>query len=229
MAIGWSPSFRGTGEQSRRLGGDLREHRVGHRRAEDDGQVVGRRPTRPARPVQARRGRRVGVHRAQRGRFGVHLGHGGARATQHVRQRVGRVVTRHQQQAVQQLARRVGAAGFDAHTVALDLAVGRVGDHGRVQAQLVKGHQRQQHLDGAGRRMTKILVACGQHLTRIEIRDQPGLSRPVGDGHRAHRLHAGVRPSSCAGADKGEDSRYCGEKLPHGHRAYRPAAPSLTS
>src|SRR6201999_3237600 len=33
-----------------------------------------------------------------------------------------------------------------------------------------------------------------------------------------------VRPSNCSGADQGEDSRDCGEKLPHGHRAYRPGS-----
>src|SRR3984957_2315055 len=41
----------GTRKNSRRLGGDLSEHRVGHRRAEDDGQVGGRGPTRAPWPV----------------------------------------------------------------------------------------------------------------------------------------------------------------------------------
>ena len=71
--------------------------------------------------------------------------------------------------------------------------------------------------------MAKVLVARGQHLTGVEIGDQPGLCRAIGDGHRADRLDAGVSPRGRAGADKGEGSRDCGEKHPHGTAHYRAA------
>ena len=172
------------GEHRRRLRGDLREHGVAHRGPEDDGQVVRRRVAGAAWSIQPGRRGGVGVRRPQRRGLGVHLGHGGAWAAQHLRQGVGGVVTRNQQQAVEQLARGVAAERFDADAVALHFGVGDIGDDGGVQVQLIEGHQRQQHLDGAG-------GGDGPH---------PGPERPESDRCRGRprSRSAPVRPGSAA-------------------------------
>ena len=154
--------------------------------------------------IQPGRRRGVGVRRPQRRGLGVHLGHGGAWAAQHLRQGVGGVVTRNQQQAVEQLARGVAAERFDADAVALHFGVGDIGDDGGVQVQLVEGHQRQQHLDGAGGGMDRIRVPSGQNLTAVEVGHDPGLRRSVRDRQRSGRLHVDVGPDRRS-ADGGDD------------------------
>ena len=151
--------------------------------------------------------------RPQRCGLGVHLGHGGVRAAQHLRQRVGGVVTRNQQQPVEQLARGVGADRFDADAVALHLGVGDIGDDGGVQVQLVQGHQRQQHLDGArgrdGPRPGRERPAPDRCRGRPRSRSAPGRrgsapSRPVarrrrpGDGGAVAAPKVAVTVSSAA-------------------------------
>ena len=95
------------------------------------------------------------------------------------------------------------------------MAVGLVGDHGGVQAQLVEGHQGQQHFDRAGGWVPHVLVPLGQYLAGIEIGDQPGLRRAVGDWYRANRLHTGVGSRRRTATDERQDSRDCGEECPH--------------
>ena len=58
------------------LCGDLREHRVGHRCAEDDREVVRRGPHVDAGPVEAGRGAGIGAVCAEQRCLAVHLHHG---------------------------------------------------------------------------------------------------------------------------------------------------------
>ena len=113
--------------------------------------------------------------------LGVHLGHRGVVAADHVGQRIGRIIARHQQDCVQKLARGVGAARLDPRAGALDVGIGLGADDRRVQiGHLVERREHQQGLDRARRRMGDVHLTLGQHLAGVHVRDDPGGRRTFG-------------------------------------------------
>ena len=174
-------------------------------------------PPRAARTVKSRRRGGVGVRGADRGSLGVHLVHRDVISAQHVGQCVGGIITGHQQDRVEQLARGVGAASLDAGAVALDVGVGRGGDHGGVQAHLIECSQRQQGLDSARRWVGRVHVPTGQHLAAVEIGDDPGRRRTIRDGRRTDRLNVRIGARRGRGTEPEHADDECDGRRESGH------------
>ena len=106
---------------------------------------------------------------AERRRLGVHPRHRDMIAAEHVGQRVRGVVARNQHDRVEQLTGGVDVAWLDPRAGAFHGGIGGSGPDRGVQIELVERDDREQHLDGAGRRMRFIWVARGKNSAGIEL------------------------------------------------------------